>query len=207
MATMPEYYVAKQRAVNAFHSDGSVETPTESGIKYAHVLAQYFIKAKIVPRSILDVGCRTGYALDVFQELLPTTRAVGVDIVPEFVEIANDRGEALVADMHHLPFKNREFDWIMCIGTIEHAYDANLACSELFRVAKDGILISADCSPRAVFDANPSHYTYKSGPSEWVLNMHRPGWQLIYLDMPSGGVADMLWVSPTFWRGLQEPIA
>lgn len=202
---IPEDYVATQRLVNAFHSDGRVETETEDGIKYARILCNFFINSKLVPKSILDVGCRTGYTLEVFEELIPTTRAVGVDIVPEFVDIALTRGEALVADMHALPFKDNEFDWILCTGSIEHAYDGDRACRELFRVAKDGIYLSADCSPQEAFEENPSHYTYKTGPSDWIVSCQQPGWQLISLKMPSIGSADMMWVSADFWRTLQEP--
>jgi SAM-dependent methyltransferase len=203
---IPDDYVGSQFRYNAFHSDGQVETANEDGIHYAHVLCDFFTQAKLVPRSILDVGCRTGYALTVFEERLPTTRAVGVDIVPEFVETAQLRGEARVADMHTLPFADGEFDWVFCIGSIEHAYDADLALAELFRVAREGVFLSADCAPRHVFDANPSHYTYKPGPSEWIVACQRPGWQLISLSMPTIAAADMMWASPSFWLRIQEPV-
>ena len=202
---IPEDYIETQRAVNAYHSDGRIETENEDGARYANILCDYFQQCKMTPRSILDVGCHTGYALSVFEERIPTTRAVGIDIVPEFVELAKDRGEAYEADMHNLPFYDKEFDWVFCIGTIEHAHDAQKACSELFRVAKEGVFLSADCSPQEVFEANPSHYTYKVGPSDWVSTCQQPGWQLFYLSMPSIGAADMMWASPAYWRTLQEP--
>jgi ubiquinone/menaquinone biosynthesis C-methylase UbiE len=199
-------YLAAQLACNLVHKDGRIEGDNEEACQYAKKLAKFLTTNKITPRSVLDVGCRTGYALETFLEYLPTSRIVGVDIIPGFVGEAKKRAEAYVADMHELPFKDKEFDWVFCIGSIEHAYDAEKACRELFRVASEGVFISADCAPKAVFDTNPSHYSYRCGPSDWVKDMQQPGWQLISLIMPTSTFVDSMWVSPSLWRTIQEPL-
>lgn len=206
MPLMPEDYVTTQRFVNAIHSDGSVESPNEESCAYAKRVAAFFALPEIKPTSILDVGCRTGYTLPVFKEAFPDARVVGLDIVPEFIEAAKQRGEAFVGDMHALPFGEGEFDLVFCTGSIEHAYDGDKACRELFRVARSAVFLSADCSPLEVFEDNPSHYTFKAGPMDWVRACDTPGWQLISLTMPQAGAADMLWVSPALWRFLQVPV-
>lgn len=207
----PKDYVQNQEEYNSIHLDGQMESADEEACGYARGLCSFLIKNKLVPGSVLDIGCRTGYTLDTFQEWLPNARIVGVDIVPNFVRVATKRGEAYQADMHKLPFADGEFDWVFSTGTIEHAYDAAKACSEMFRVARMGVLCAADVAPKYVFDKNPSHYTYKMGPSDWIKEMYAAlppnvPWQLISVKMPCYTVADMMWASPELYAKLQEPI-
>src|ERR1700675_4811365 len=63
------------------------------------------------PTSVLDIGCREGYALITFSEELPSSRIVGVDIVPEFVEASLEiHDEVYECDAHDLSrFKDLEF--------------------------------------------------------------------------------------------------
>ena len=42
--------------------------------------------------------------------------------------------------MEKMPFGDHEFDWARCHHVIEHVQDPDLACSELIRIAKAGLL-------------------------------------------------------------------
>ncbi len=41
-------------------------------------------------------------------------------------------------DITHLPFKEKSFDWVVCLHVLEHVNDPHKACLELMRVAKKG---------------------------------------------------------------------
>ena len=189
-----ESYIASQREVNTFHSNQKRESFHEEALTHAKALSA-LIKTRGMPcESILDAGCRTGYAMDIFGEEFPAARVVGCDIVPEFVEIAAKRGEAVEADMQTLPFEDKEFDWVMSVTAIEHCPDAPKAASELLRVAKYGVFIITDLEDKARFDLNDSHYTYHNDPAEWVDVFRREGWWLMYLNVPRTSRIDMLWL-------------
>lgn len=139
---MPQGYVERQRVHNGVHTDGSVDSPDE-GEWVSGVVAKILTLGKC--ESVLDLGCRTGVTLAALEDALPSAYVKGVDIVPEFVEMAVGRGlDAQVADAHALPFADMEFDWVVCRGTFEHFYDVHLAMSEINRVARVGAYITCD---------------------------------------------------------------
>jgi SAM-dependent methyltransferase len=86
---------------------------------------------------LLDVACGTG-------EWLRATAALGalpagVDISQRAVEQC--RRALLGADVHCssaevLPFKDAEFDFVSCLGALEHFLDPSAALREMVRVAK-----------------------------------------------------------------------
>ncbi len=60
------------------------------------------------------------------------------------VDIREGKGVDLVADVYQLPFKNDEFDTVLCVAILEHLEYPRKAISEMHRVLKSGgiILIS-----------------------------------------------------------------
>lgn len=66
---------------------------------------------------VLDVGCGTGQHVRWFQDR--EVEAVGVDVSPNAVATARDRGanRVLVGDMHDLPFEDGRFAALHCVGT------------------------------------------------------------------------------------------
>ncbi len=92
--------------------------------------------------NVLDVGCGDGSVSRLFLEI---GRVFGVDIVPEFVEGAAEKGiEAKTADVikDGLPFPDEEMDVIYAGAFIEHLYDPEFFLRECHRVLMEtGILI------------------------------------------------------------------
>src|SRR5256885_5649481 len=88
----------------------------------------------------LDVGCGAG-ALAL--ALAPLVReVVGVDRVPELLELARERAPRnatfVEADATHLPYSNGEFDLAGTLRTLHHVPRPELVLAELVRVTRPG---------------------------------------------------------------------
>lgn len=87
---------------------------------------------------MLDIGCGTGYLLKQAEE--KGLRTYGVEISEEAVKVAKKvatRSEVITADAHNLPFKDKIFDYITSLGTLEHFLYPDIALKEMHRVCKD----------------------------------------------------------------------
>ncbi|GAF87172.1 unnamed protein product, partial [marine sediment metagenome] len=62
--------------------------------------------------------------------------------------------ESTPADIHDLPFKNNEFDVVLCSETLEHVADLHKAIGELLRVAGKAVVITVPHQPKEVIDKN-----------------------------------------------------
>lgn len=118
--------------------------------------------------TVLDVGCGDGTVSRLFVEA--GNRVFGVDIVPEFVEKATQRGiDAKTADvaMEGLPLSEAEIDVVYAGALIEHLYDPESFLKECHRVLKDGGLlvlstpnvVSLTSRLRMLFGRRPKFYT------------------------------------------------
>lgn len=70
---------------------------------------------EIIPKGakVLDAGCGYGRMSVYFDNYL------GVDFSPDFIEKAKKdypNKEFMVADLKSLPFKDAEFDWVVCVS-------------------------------------------------------------------------------------------
>ncbi|MFA4990105.1 MAG: class I SAM-dependent methyltransferase [Candidatus Omnitrophota bacterium] len=89
---------------------------------------------------LLDVSCGEGLFL---REVLKKNNAVqtfGLDISDVAISVAkinSPDSRLLVADGQRIPFKDKQFDYVSCLGSIEHYLDPELGIGEIVRVAKD----------------------------------------------------------------------
>lgn len=87
----------------------------------------------------LDYGCGVGYVCSLFCEL--GYEVTGVDISPSALERAREREPRATflesPDDATLPFGDRTFDVVACLGTIEHVPEPLPVIRELRRVAVD----------------------------------------------------------------------
>lgn len=91
-----------------------------------------------VKGKMLDVGCGNGEFTELFK--MPGREIFGIDIVKKNVESAKAKGiNAQVCNLssEKLPFKDKEFDIVLCSEVIEHIYDTEEFARELRRVLKD----------------------------------------------------------------------
>jgi SAM-dependent methyltransferase len=91
--------------------------------------------AEVRPHRVLDAGCGDGTLLS----LVAAPEVVCVDQSPAAVEAARARGlDARVADIQELPFRDGEFDVVMCNHVLYHVPDRDRAIAELARVLRAG---------------------------------------------------------------------
>ena len=102
---------------------------------------------------VLDVGCGTGYLMQLLRER--GYEVVGVDGSAEMLEkarITNPDAELRQADVEKLPFENASFDFAICIEVLRYL-PANDSCwREMARVLKPGGVCLTTALP--VFNMN-----------------------------------------------------
>lgn len=92
---------------------------------------------------LLEVGCGTGFFLEAAWE--SGFSVSGLDASPAMLEATRER-LGCRADLHlgsaeHLPFRDKEYDFVMALTVLECLEDAQAALSEACRVARKGLLI------------------------------------------------------------------
>lgn len=92
-------------------------------------------------KNFLDVGCGTGYLLKLVAE--QGLQTYGVDISEQAVKVAqqnNPYSDIQVASAENLPFLSNFFDYISCLGSLEHFNDLKKGLLEMTRVTKPSAL-------------------------------------------------------------------
>ncbi|MEW6610012.1 MAG: class I SAM-dependent methyltransferase [Patescibacteria group bacterium] len=89
-------------------------------------------------QSMLDVGCGTGLLLQVADGYGMIT--TGLDLSDEAVKLSrknSPHSTVVQGNGEHLPFLDKQFDYVCCVGSLEHYRDPAQGLRELVRVAKD----------------------------------------------------------------------
>lgn len=92
-------------------------------------------------KKLIDIGCGTGQLLKAAN--LRGLQTYGIDISDEAVEIAkkiSKNSEIYVGRGEELKFQDRIFDYITCLGALEHFLDMKKGIKEMVRVGKDNAL-------------------------------------------------------------------
>lgn len=167
-------YLTNQGSANIAHANALLENPDD------HAKAERILDdvEQFLPETILEIGTRLGLIPFRLARAYPTilTRGGvwGIDIVPEFIEIARARAKLVpsevtpvyeVADMHQLPFLDRGMEYVFSIAVMEHAHDPASAIAEAFRVCSNRIYLEIDLCPN---DRSGSHYTVETDPDDWL---------------------------------------
>lgn len=112
-----------------------------------------------VGESVCDVGCGTGVLLKHIRQGNPgMTRCVGVDFAIDDAG-ALDGVEYFAAKIENLPFKDGEFDTVICTHVIEHVLDYRAAIAELRRIAKKRLIIVVPREREYRYTFNP-HFNF-----------------------------------------------
>jgi ubiquinone/menaquinone biosynthesis C-methylase UbiE len=105
--------------------------------------SRYVEFRSLAGRDVLEVGCGSGIAVQLFAEA--GAHVTAVDLTPWAVETTRARleafglgGEVLEADGEDLPFEDGSFDVVFSWGVIHHTTDMGRALGELVRVLRPG---------------------------------------------------------------------
>lgn len=95
-------------------------------------------------RSILEVGCGSGYFLEAFWEA--GLDIYGLDPSPEHLALARQlrlggKVDLALGQPDHLPFGKEDFDYVAVLNPLGFAADPEAILHEAFQVAKHGVLI------------------------------------------------------------------
>ena len=122
-----------------------------------HQSAYVQASTMVTGKSVLDLGCNTGYGTQILAE--SARRAVGVDVSHEAISAARqhyvDAGiEFQLIDGERLPFADGEFDVIISCQVLEHIVDYTIYFGELKRVLSQGG-IAVLTTPNSVLRLDP----------------------------------------------------
>lgn len=107
-----------------------------------------FLAPYASPKKVLDLGSG-GSSYDRF-----FPNRLTVDIDPE-------RGPEIVADIHKLPFKDEEFEIILCTEVLEHLVRPSVAIAEIHRVLKKkGMLLLTTRFVYPIHDAPGDYWRF-----------------------------------------------
>ena len=114
---------------------------TTSGLRTNSAYYRWIIKLlHLRPNSkILDVSCGEGILLREVVKLNKGIETYGLDISSVAVSIAQKnapKSKIILADGQRIPFENNFFDYVTCLGSLEHYVDPESGIKELLRVAK-----------------------------------------------------------------------
>lgn len=115
------------------------------------------ICSDLLGESMVDVGCGTGYLVNTAKVLRHKDfrRYVGVD----FIEHANPSFEFIKAPIETLPFRDAEFDTVVCTHVIEHILDYRQAIAELRRITRRRLIIVVPREREGLYTFNP-HFNF-----------------------------------------------
>lgn len=103
---------------------------------------------------LLDIGCWNGYLLERIREAGLYRELYGIDIVPEAIESARNKGfNAQVVDLNSepLPFPDGYFDGVTMLAVLEHVFDPYSVMREVHRVMRPGAELVIDVPNVASF--------------------------------------------------------
>ena len=148
-----------------FTGERVVPGKVEPDLWNEHLSRYYFAQPLMAGRSVLDVGCGTGYGSSILAN--SARNVLGADISKEAIAFAQEHYETtnlqfLIADCSRLSLRAQSVEGIVCFEVIEHLLDQETFLGEIQRVLKeDGLLVIS--TPNRVFyteeckESNPFH--------------------------------------------------
>jgi demethylmenaquinone methyltransferase / 2-methoxy-6-polyprenyl-1,4-benzoquinol methylase len=96
--------------------------------------------ARWQPKEVVDLATGTGDLALAIQQKIPEARIVGVDFLPEMLEIAIRKGlrQTIVADAMKLPFADSSFDCVTIAFGLRNMKDWAAALREMARILRRG---------------------------------------------------------------------
>lgn len=139
------------------------------------------ILSSITGTSVLDVGCGRGFLTEQIIKKKPSLDIAGVDVYlieklkqsknPHYVE----------GFVEKLPFKDHQFDTVICTHVLEHVQNVDQAICELRRVTKKRLIIIVPRQREYMYSLD-LHINFFPYPYSLQKVMNNKGSELIILD-------------------------
>lgn len=131
--------------------------PCEFGQVSRYIRTYHILRAlsRLRFQTLLDVGAAEGFKAAVARDIFgiePTCSDLSGEACKRCEEIFKIR--AVPADVHELPFKDAEFDVVLCSETLEHVTDYKKAAAELLRVSSKAVIVTVPHEPEEHTEAN-----------------------------------------------------
>ncbi len=122
--------------------------------------------------SVLDVGCGAGHYLKSYERVFKGKKFtyIGLDIAKEYIDIAKEvfagkeNVKFLIGSVYKLPFRDNEFDIVVCNNVLLHLPEIKRALKELTRVAKKAVIIRTLAGNRSFYIKDTSVQEGKVDP-------------------------------------------
>lgn len=92
--------------------------------------------------SLLDVGCGTGNSIERLKNEFPEKKYVGMDLAENMIAVAKGKripgADFVVGDAENLPFKEAQFDVIICKESFHHYPHVEKFFESAYRTLKPG---------------------------------------------------------------------
>lgn len=143
-------------------------------------LRRYFPQA----RSMLEVGCGTGFVLAGVREAFPHIRLVGAELFPAGLRVAAKRvpdAELIEMDARQIPFRE-EFDVVGAFDVLEHVEEDEQVLAQIQQALRPGggLLITVPQHQRlwSVVDEY-SHHVRRYGRDELLEKVRAAGFDVL----------------------------
>ncbi len=93
----------------------------------------------IKPKTILDVGCASGWFLSRVSKKYPHAKCYGIDIYDKAIAFGKKKYPKIkfsVSDADKLPYRASTFELVICTEVLEHVDDPKKTLQEIKRVLK-----------------------------------------------------------------------
>ncbi|MEN1729274.1 MAG: class I SAM-dependent methyltransferase [Pseudomonadota bacterium] len=122
-----------------------------------HSFAYHQVAKCAVGKTVLDLGCNTGYGSKILAGM--AAKVIGVDVSENAVSIARETNQAPGIEFHlidgkQLPFEADTFDVVISCQVIEHIVDYEVYIGEIQRVLTPGGIV-VFTTPNALLRLDP----------------------------------------------------
>lgn len=107
------------------------------------------------------------------------------------LDISKYSGVQVIADIHHLPFKDNSIDGLINIAVLEHIRDPDVMIEESYRVLKKGGCIYSIMPFIQGYHASPSDYQRYT--SQGIQTLHK-NFKCIDTGIYAGPTSGFLWI-------------
>jgi SAM-dependent methyltransferase len=171
--------------LTGFHEDTAGEHHYIDIASREHAIRSLLKWVTVAAPVILDIGCSSGFLLNLIKQRMPNAMILGADYVPGPLEQLANRFEGLPLiqfDLLKCPIPDGSLDAVTLLNVLEHIEQDDVAVQHVFRILKPGgiAVLEVPAGPELfdVYDKQLLHWRrYKL--SEFAFLIRSTGFEII----------------------------